>query len=112
MSNFTLKRGAFGPSIEGKLHTMRKPDSWFVQPRSDGLIHLSGNRTTGVFDPATGKGRFNIKGSYFAHLHYAMGAVDYTFPEDFVTLAKECMLAPGEETSFGGMTLVNTIEVI
>jgi hypothetical protein len=109
MADFTLTRGYFGPRVTGKLGRMRKPQSWSVLPMNDGRIMVQSDKSIGCFDPETGEGRLNTAGSYFPHLSVA---APFTFPRDFVTLAREAMLPRGEETTRGGVTIVNDVQVI
>lgn len=109
---FEIVSGYFGPQVKGKLGRQRKAQTYSVMPRSDGTIQVQGGSAIGVFDRGTGVGRLNIKGGYFAHLNYALGAEDYTFPADFVTLCLEVVPEVGSETTRGGVTIVNTIKVI
>jgi hypothetical protein len=112
MTQFRLTKGFFGPHVTGKLHTMRKEQDFSVLPASDGSVYVQSDKSTGSFDPATGKGILNTKGTTFFHLTKLGGAFDFDFPKDFVTLCAEAMLPRGEETTRGGVTLVNTVEVI
>jgi hypothetical protein len=109
---YEIVDGYFGPKVRGKLGRQRKPQTYSVMPRSDGLVMVQGDSAIGVFDPATRQGRLNIKGGYFPHLNYALGAEDYEFPANFVALAMEVMPEPGGETSRGGVTVVHTVKVI
>ena len=109
MSDFTLTPGYFGPKVTGKLGRMRKPQSFSVQPASDGSIIVQSDKSIGQFFPGDVEGRLNTKGSYFPHL--AM-APRFTFPAEFIALAEEACLARGETTTRGGVTLVNEITVI
>ena len=74
--------------IEGKFLKMRKPQSFIVYPRKDENepITVQSDKSIGQFDPATGKGKLNVKGCYFHHL--ILGAVDFQFPADFVEACK------------------------
>jgi hypothetical protein len=113
MTDFSITPGYSGPKVKGKLGSQRKPQEYVIQPCSDGQIIVQGDSAIGKFDPDTREGVLNIKGSYFIHLSSAMlGAKKYTFPEEFVTLVKQVCPAPGSETSRGGVTIVNTVQVI
>lgn len=71
--------------VSAKLGNMRKPQSFVVYPRQAGEpVHVQSDRACGWFDPATGKGMLNTKGSHSAHLLPALGARAYTFPNEFV----------------------------
>lgn len=109
---FTVVPGYFGPKVEGKLARMRKPQTFSVSPCSDGTIMVQSEKSIGQFDYHTRKGVLNTKGSYFPHLSAALGAVGYEFPADFVAACMEACPALGSETTVGGVTIVNTIEVI
>ena len=74
-------------TIKIKLGKMRKPQEFIVCPRSsntDNNIVIQSDKSTGMFDPKTGKGVLNIKGCYFAHLNPILGAKPFVFPPEFV----------------------------
>lgn len=109
---FTIVPGYFGPRVAGKLGGMRKARLFSVQPRSDGTIQVQADNSIGVFDFRTGEGRLNTKGHYFTHLNYSCGAVDFTFPTEFVAACLAVCPALDSETSRGEMTIVNTVKVV
>ena len=86
-------------NIEAKLGKMRKPQSFTVYPRStsakpgDNRIIVQSNKSIGMFDPETGEGVLNTKGSYFPHL--ALGA-PFQFPTEFVKACIEAQPKSGE----------------
>lgn len=86
--------------IKAKLGRMRKPQEFTVYPKSkndNGLIIVQSDRAIGQFDPTTGDGILNIKGSGFGHLRYgAYGAVAYQFPGAFVAQCIEAQLKRGD----------------
>lgn len=110
--DFTVVPGYFNPHVVGKLHTMRKPQEFSVQPASDGTLYVQSDKSTGKFDFRTRKGVLNTKGTYFAHLSKVMGAFEFEFPVDFVKACLAACPAQDSETSRGGVTLVNTVQVI
>ena len=77
-------------TVTAKLATMRKPQEFVVYPftpESTGSITVQSDKAIGQFDPITGQGMLNSKGSsskYFVHLMPQLGAVPYTFPREFV----------------------------
>jgi hypothetical protein len=111
--DFTVGASRFGGHVTGKLHTMRKPQQFSVRPASDGTLYVQSDKSTGKFDFRTGKGVLNTKGTYFAHLSKALGAMDFEFPADFVKACLAACPALGSETDTGlGLVIVNTVEVI
>lgn len=109
---FTVEPSYFGQQVVGKLAKMRKPQKFSVHPRSDGTIQVQSDKSIGVFDFRTRKGVLNTKGSYFPHLSPALGAVEFEFPADFVKACLAACPAQDSETTRGGVTIVNTIQVI
>jgi hypothetical protein len=76
--------------VIAKLGNMRKPQQFIVYPRKNGEnITIQSDKSIASFDPHTGLGYLNTKGSYFMHLHPALGAVSYTFPHDLVALCRK-----------------------
>jgi hypothetical protein len=73
---------------------MRKAQEFVVYPHKEGEnVTVQSDKAIGRFDPATGAGLLNAKGSgakYFVDLNPAMGAIPYQFPAEFV---KACMEA-------------------
>lgn len=112
MSEFAIVPGYFGQRVRGKLAGQRKPRDFSVHLRSDELLLVQGDGCIGTFDFRTRKGVLNTKGEYFPHLHPSMGARPFEFPAEFVKLCLEVCPALGSETTDGGITIVNTIEVI
>lgn len=110
--SFDVVQGYFGPHVVGKLHTMRKPQDFVVQPASDGTIVVQSDKSIGRFDFKTRKGVLNTKGSYFPHLNSMLGAFAFEFPVDFVTACLAACPALDSETTVGGVTIVNTIQVM
>jgi hypothetical protein len=109
---FTIVPGYFGPQVRGKLANMRKPQTFIVQPASDGTIYVQSEKSTGKFDFRTRKGVLNTRGTTFAHLTPMLGAVEFEFPTDFVKACLEACPAQDSETTRGGVTVVNTVKVI
>jgi hypothetical protein len=69
-----------------------------VYPNSTkpGKLIVQSDRAIGVFNPKTGDGLLNWRGSnpkYFVHLDKSMGAEPYHFPDVFVAA---CMIAQPE----------------
>lgn len=106
---FKIVPGYFGPKVEGKLGTMRKPREFSVSPRSDGTIQVQADKCIGLFDFRTRAGLLNTKGGLYPHLS---GAGRYTFPVDFVAACLAACPSLDSETTRGGVTIVNTIKVI
>lgn len=100
------------PSVTAKLGAMRKPQRFLISPMSTGEILVQSAKSIGKFDPATGVGILNTKGSYFPHLHPVMGAKPFTYPAEFVAEAVKVCPEPGGSRTIGGVTIVNTVEVI
>ena len=81
--------------VTAKLAGMRKPQEFVVYPKrsGDGLIVVQSRKAIGTFNPETGRGILNWRGSnpkYFVHLCKAMGAESYIFPIVFIAA---CMVA-------------------
>jgi hypothetical protein len=81
-------------SFDAKLGNMRKPQHFVVYPRQDAAapIIIQSDKSIGQFDPVTGVGVLNTKGSgYKGFLHLAkwMGAVDFTLPPEVLKTATE-----------------------
>ena len=76
-------------TITAKLAGMRKPQEFVVYPhqKDDPTVTVQSDRAIGAFDPKTGKGVLNWRGSnskYSLHLNAILGAEPYQFPDDFV----------------------------
>ncbi len=99
-------------SVSGRLATMRKPQEFTPQPMSDGRVLVQSDKSIGIFDPATGKGVLNQKGSYYPHLSPALGAFVYEFPAEFVAACMAALPTPGGQTDLGSVIVNHTIEVI
>ena len=103
--------------VEAKLHTMRKPQSWYVSPTSDGRVMVQSDKSIGMFDFRTREGVLNVKGCYFPHLNRVLGAFPYTFPEEFVRACLEACPALDSTSVLRGTngTVVayvhNTVEI-
>jgi hypothetical protein len=113
MSEYEVKN--FGPfkHVVGKLGTMRKPQEFSVMPSDDGeTLVVQSDKSIGRFNFKTGEGVLNIKGCYFPHLSGFMGAKPYTFPAEFIAACLAACPALDSETSFGGVTFVNTVKTI
>lgn len=90
---------------------MRKPDNFIVYPKKAGDVELQvqGHRTIARFNIETGAGRLNFRGSnskYGVHLNYALGAIDYQFPQDFINKALEFLPCSGDTMGGGGVCKV------
>lgn len=83
-------------TVTAKLATMRKPQEFVVypfKPENNGHVIVQSDKAIGQFDPITGAGVLNWRGSggkYFMHLNAFMGAEPFQFPMDFVN---ECIAA-------------------
>jgi hypothetical protein len=89
-----------------QLAGMRKPQAFTVYPRHDAAaeIVVQSDRAIGRFDPQTGVGVLNWRGShakYFHHLAPEMGAEAFTFPADFVASAIASEASAGRELVAG-----------
>ena len=76
-------------TITAQLAGMRKPQKFVVYPHQDGAstVTVQSDRAIGQFDPKTGAGVLNWRGSaskYFPHLNAFLGAEPYQFPDAFV----------------------------
>jgi hypothetical protein len=98
-------------TITTRLASMKKPQRFIVypfKPENNGHITVQSDKAIGRFDPITGKGLLNYKGSkpkYFMHLSPFTGAIEYQFPPDFVN---ECIASqPVSEDSIGGGVYVS-----
>ena len=110
MSEFEIVQRPFGPVVRGKLAGQRKAREFHVRPLSGGTtLYVQADGCTGSFDFRTGEGKFTTKGEYFPHL--AM-APRFTFPAEFVKACLAACPALGSETTFGGVTFINTIEEV
>ena len=59
-------------SVDLKLGNMRKPQNFVVQDvNGKNKIIIQSDKSIGVFDKKTGRGKLNTKGCYFPHLQYA-----------------------------------------
>lgn len=79
-------------TVTAKLGTMRKPQTFVTYPRKSATetVIVQSEKAIGQFDPATGKGVLNAKGSKskgFIFLSPFMGAEPFQFPADFVAAA-------------------------
>jgi hypothetical protein len=94
------------PMIVAQLAKMRKPQTFVVYPRANDRapVVVQSERAIGRFDPHTGEGVLNWRGShekYFHHLNPAFGAEPYTFPPDFVAKAVANEPLAGDEVGPG-----------
>ena len=87
--------------VSGKLGKMRKPQEFVVMPSDDGMLIVQSDKSIGKFDPETGEGVLNVKGTYFMHLNECMGAAQYQFPTEFVEECKAACIHKGEELATG-----------
>jgi len=78
-------------TITAKLAGMRKAQRFVVYPQSQGSnndsIMVQSDKAIGLFDPKTGFGVLNWRGSnskYGVHLNKMLGAEPYQFPPEFV----------------------------
>ena len=93
-------------TIRAKLAGMRAEQEFSVYPRNHGgaPVVVQSDRAIGRFDPATGEGLLNWRGSkakYFHHLDPSLGAERYTFPPEFVAQAVTNEPKAGEEVGPG-----------
>ena len=96
-------------TVTAKLANMRKAQEFVVYPastRKDSII-IQSDHAIGEFNPITGKGILNCKGSgykYFMHLNEMMGAIPFDFPAEFVA---ECIaVQPKSGDRIGGNVFV------
>jgi hypothetical protein len=92
--------------LVAKLANMRKPQKFTVYARDDDRapVTVQSERAIGRFDPDTGVGVLNWRGSnpkYFQHLSPAFGAEPFTFPPDFVAQAVANEPLAGDEVGPG-----------
>jgi hypothetical protein len=97
-------------TFEFKLAGMRKPERWIVYPRNGGrgMLKVQGDRSIASIDPETGKGVLNWRGSnakYGPHLSQALGAEPFTFPQEFVNLARNYEPSSGDSMGGGSVLL-------
>lgn len=91
--------------VTAKLAGMRKAQEFIVYPFKLGQtrIMIQSDRAIACFDPETGQGLLNWRGSnskYGVHLNEALGAERYQFTPEFVL---ECQAAqPGSGDIIGG----------
>jgi hypothetical protein len=97
-------------TVRARLGNMRKPQEFIVARTDRGNYIVQSDKSIGEFDPATGKGVLNTRGSYFPHLSRALGAKPYTFPPEFVQEAQERRAYVGEEIG-PGMYYAGTHEI-
>lgn len=101
------------PRVDAKLHTMRKPQSFIVQPVEGGEeVIVQSDKSIGRFNIRTGKGVLNTKGCYFPHLTKFLGAFEYQFPPEFVSAALEACPSLDGQTDLGGVIIHHTIKTI
>jgi hypothetical protein len=74
-------------SVTWKFPPRRKAEEFSIyKPDSQGLIVFQSDKSIGIVDPITGKGKLYLGksgGAYFAHL---MFGTPVKFPEEFVSL--------------------------
>lgn len=91
--------------IKAKLGNMRKEQEFTVYPQNDPeIVTVQSDKSIGQFfitGENKGKGLLNIKGSYFPHLSPNMGAISYTFPEDFVEKVIAAIPKKGQKVAPG-----------
>lgn len=97
-------------NIEAKFGKMRKPQEFTVYPYTvgDRSITIQSDKSIGQFNPETGKGLLNYKGSgakYFLHLSLSMGAENFDFPLDFVEQCKN--VAPKRNDVLNGIVVID-----
>ena len=93
-------------SINYKLAGMRKAQDFTIYPfKPDAAkITVQSDKAIGEFDPVTGEGVLNWRGSgakYFHHLMPMMGAERFTFPREFVELCITMQPQSGDEIGAG-----------
>lgn len=85
---------------------MRKPQDFVVYPRDcdRAPVVVQSDRAIGQFDPCTGEGVLNWRGSnekFFRHLARSLGAESYQFSAEFVARAISNEPMPSEEIGPG-----------
>jgi hypothetical protein len=75
--------------ITAKIGKMLKPQTFLVYPSKPGQhVIVASDRSIGSFNPETGEGVLNTKGSKYHHLTpHTRGLRRFTFPQDFVAAA-------------------------
>lgn len=89
--------------VAGKFLGMRRPDDYVVMKTGE-QIYVQGSRSIGQFDPVTGVGVLNWKGSHSkhnVHLSSLLGAQEFTFPAEFVDACLRVVAKPGEHLGGG-----------
>lgn len=76
--------------FDAKLGTMRKAQNFIVYPRrDDGMALIQSDKSIGIFDPATGKGKlYQGKGEHPSFMHLSAFGKDYDYPADVVATVK------------------------
>lgn len=76
--------------FDAKLGTMRKAQNFIVYPkRDDGMALIQSDKSIGMFDPATGKGKlFQGKGEHPSIAHLALYGKPCDFPAEVVEKVK------------------------
>jgi hypothetical protein len=91
--------------INAKLAGMRKPQNFVVYPFKPGaLIMVQSDKCIGRFDPVTGRGIINWRGSNYktsVHLSPILGAEEYEFPQDFVDTCIALQPQSGDQIGAG-----------
>ena len=100
--------------IMATLAGMRKPQEFVVYPHKDGAstVTVQSDRAIGQFDPKTGVGVLNWRGSnskYFPHLTQIFGAEPYRFPVEFVYQC--CVEQPKSGDLIGSSSITGPVYV-
>ena len=101
-------------TITAKLAGMRKPQEFVVYPHQEGSdkMIVQSDRAIGQFDPKTGEGVLNWRGSnskVFVHLMKLLGAEPYHFPDAFVYAC--CVEQPKSGDLIGSSAITGPVYV-
>lgn len=100
--------------VTAKLGGMRKPQEFCVLPmKREGeettTLMIQSDKSIGILDFRTGKGKLNTKGCYTPHL---MLAQPFDFPPEFVQACLEACPSLGGTTEIApGIIMQHTVQV-
>ena len=101
-------------TVTATLAGMRKPQEFVIYPHKDEdtTVIVQSDRAIGQFDPKTGAGVLNWRGStskYFLHLNRILGAEPYQFPVEFVYQC--CVAQPKSGDLIGSSSITGPVYV-
>lgn len=107
--HYPVSTGALGGRyVTAKLGKQRKARKWLVQATNDDRIIVQGEGAIGIF-AMDGKGKLCTTGGYFPHLALAR---PFEFPAGFVAACLDVCQPLDAETSYGGVTVAHTVQVV